>query len=70
MEHFGNEFITIFYLIDAANSAKTLICVLSEDTNMFVLTGVLVVLRRDGMQDADGALGCDNAGAAGPQCLQ
>ena len=57
MEHFGNEFTTIFYLIDAANSGKTLIRVLSEDTNMFFLTGMLGVSRGDGVQSAYGAVG-------------
>ena len=38
MEHFGNEFTTIFYLIDAANSGKSMIHVLGEVTDMFVLT--------------------------------
>ena len=37
MEHFGNEFTVIFYVIDAANSAKNMIRVLSEDTDVFVL---------------------------------
>ena len=36
-EHFGNEFTTIFYLIDAANSGKIMIHVLTEDTDVFVL---------------------------------
>ena len=37
MEHCGNEFTTIFYLIDVANSDKGTIRVLSEDTDVFVL---------------------------------
>ena len=37
MEHFCNEFTTIFYLIDAANSGKSMMHVLSEDTDVFVL---------------------------------
>ena len=37
MEHLGNEFTTIFYLTDAANSGKIMSPVFSEDTNVFVL---------------------------------
>ena len=37
MEHFGNEFTTIFYLIDAANSVKSMILLLREDSDVFVL---------------------------------
>ena len=37
MEHFGNEFTLIFYLIDAAHSGKCMIRVLSEDTAVFIL---------------------------------
>ena len=37
MEHFGNELTTAVYLIDAANSGKIILCVLSEDTDVFVL---------------------------------
>ena len=33
------EFTRIFYLINAANSGKTMIRVVSEDTDVFVLTG-------------------------------
>ena len=36
-EYFGNLFTTIFYLTDAANSGKNMICVLSEDADVFVL---------------------------------
>jgi len=35
-EHFGDEFTTIFYVIDAANSDKSFIRVLSNDTDVFV----------------------------------
>ena len=35
MEHFGNEFTTIFYLIDVANSGKLMIRVVIEDTALF-----------------------------------
>ena len=37
MEYFGNVLTTFFYLIDAANSGKSMIRVLSEDTDEFVL---------------------------------
>ena len=37
MDHFGNEFTTNFHLIDAAKSGKSMIRVLSEDTEVFVL---------------------------------
>ena len=37
MEHFGNEFTTIFYLIDVANPGKNLIRVLSKVKDVFVL---------------------------------
>ena len=37
MEYFGNEFTTIFYHTDAANSSKIMIRVLSEDTYVLVL---------------------------------
>ena len=37
MEQFGNDFATIFYFIDAANSGKLMIRVLTEDTDVFVL---------------------------------
>ena len=37
MEHFGNEFTTIFYIIDAANSGKSMVSAFSEDTEVFVL---------------------------------
>ena len=40
MEHFGNEF--IFYLIDVANSGKSMICIVTEDTDVFVLLVVWV----------------------------
>ena len=52
MELFDIEFITIFYLIDAANSGKSMIRVLSEDNDM---------------QGADGVVGYDNAGSHFPQ---
>ena len=37
MEHVGNEFTTIFSLIDAANSGRNMIRILSEDTDVFVV---------------------------------
>ena len=37
MEHLGNEFTTIFYLTDAANSGKIMSPVLSEDKDVLVL---------------------------------
>ena len=37
MGDFSNEFTTISYLIDAANSGKSMIRVLSENTDVFVL---------------------------------
>ena len=46
MEHFGNEFTVIFYLIDAANSGKSMICVFSEYTDVFVLLVVVCIGRR------------------------
>ena len=65
MEHFVKEFTTIFYLTDAANSGKSMSCVLSEDTDVLVL--LVGVSGGGGMQGADGAMGHDSAG---PQCLQ
>ena len=67
MEHFGNEFTTIFYIIDAANSGKSMVSAFSEDTDVFCPTGMLGVPGGDGVQGADGAVGYDSAG---PQCLQ
>ena len=60
MEHFGNEFTTIFYLIDA-NSGKSMSRVLSEYTNVFVLLICWVCLEEMDVQIADGAVGYDNA---------
>ena len=37
MKHCGNEFTTIFYLIDAANSVQRMTRVLSEVTDVLVL---------------------------------
>jgi len=37
MEHFSNEFTMMFYLIDVANSDKSMTRVRSEDINVFVL---------------------------------
>ena len=37
MEYTGNEFTTTIYLIEATNSGKTMIRLLSEDTCVFVL---------------------------------
>jgi len=37
MEHFGNEFTTVSYLIDAANTGKSMIRVLSKNTCMVFL---------------------------------
>ena len=64
MEHFGNEFTTMFYLIDVANSGTSMICVLSEDTKRVCPTGMLGVSGGNGVQCADGAVGYDNAGSA------
>ena len=58
MEHFGNEFTTLFYLIDAANSGKSMISILSEDTDVFVLLVCWCIGRR-WMQGADGTVGYD-----------
>ena len=37
MQHFGNVFTTIFYLIEAVNSGKSMIHLLSQDKDVFVL---------------------------------
>ena len=37
MEHFGNEFTTIFCLIDEAISGKSMMSILSEDTDVCIL---------------------------------
>ena len=49
MEHFRDEFTTIIYLTDAANSGKSMIRVLSEHTDMFVLL-VCWVYREEMME--------------------
>ena len=48
MEHFGNEFTTIFYLTDAANSGKIMSPVLSEDKDVLIL--LLCWVHRDEME--------------------
>ena len=63
---FGNEFTTIFCLIEAAKSGKSIIHVLSEDKRVWP-TDVLGVSGGDGMQGADGAV---EYVKAGPPCLQ
>jgi len=37
MEHFGNEFTTIVYLIDVTNFGKIMIRIITEDTDVVVL---------------------------------
>ena len=46
MEHFGNDFTTIFHLTDAAKSGKNMIHVLRENTYRFFLL-VCWVYRED-----------------------
>ena len=46
IEHFGNVFTMIFFLTDAANSGKSMIRVLTEDTDVFVLLACWVY-RKD-----------------------
>ena len=46
MEHLGNEFTAIFNLTDAANSGKIMMCVLSEDKDVFSYCYVGCVERR------------------------
>ena len=46
MEHFNNEFTTIFYLTDAANSGKIVICVLTEHTDVFILLECKMLMER------------------------
>jgi len=53
MERCGNVVSTVFCVIAAANSGKSMIP--SDDTDVFDISG------RDGVPYAEGADGCDNA---------